>query len=86
MFKVGDKVRCIDASGLGAIKKGNLYVIYESIGGRVTLKPGDYKYSATRFELISTPVQSKVDNSHTHAKGSTLVFGKLICKDCGAWL
>jgi hypothetical protein len=64
-FKVGDKVRCIDASGYAAVTKGLTYIVLEASDKYIRLQNDDnleWFYLARQFELVEASTGIKHDN------------------------
>lgn len=61
-FKVGDKVRCIDATGFadGRLFSGSVYEVLEvrSAGLDILVHEGGHGFDTDRFELVESSVSS----------------------------
>ena len=75
-FKVGDIVKCIDASdSLGNLEEGRLYVVDEVLGYSVKLSSTDGEWFNSRFELVvSRTLDSKLEPEIAYSEASAKTF------------
>ena len=76
-FKVGDKVRCVDASCSRDLTKGKVYVVMEESSNRTAVRIArDYdssvrSYFASRFELVQEDAVLTPEEVFEHLRKGT---------------
>lgn len=68
MFKVGDKVKCVDDTNanLGKLVKGQCYIVKSVSEQFIRIKGSDINWLATRFVSNSIPVSTKEFDAVNH--------------------